>query len=636
MTRPGPEAPPRRRSRKLDVIRVVVVLILLGVGAWYVRGSGVLEFLERETLRGHVDELGGWGVAVYFGAWILLVTFLGQTFVPTVAGGVMFGWLLGGLMAFVGAVLGHTAQYLVARSALRGPAESLLLRRYPQFARAIEERGLAVLVVLRFAWAPAWAVNLASGVTGVRLRDHLLALPAVIPSTLLVCLISDSVFLFGWSAIPAARWGAMAAILVGGVGFYFWATRRWPELRLKSGGAQADASSPVVEAPSEAEEVEAMSEVIRDEERLVALAERIELPGGAFTARCVVAEDETEVEGFGVIGSLSRPVILRPGEPMRAGAGVVRLLGPDPQGGVRVRVRGVTPSRAEAPLGESFELTFGRRVRLPGGVDLELTWLSDSGGVELLVAQERGGTRFWCFESGFCRIDGLLVEVVGFDPSGPSVRLIVRDETRVERVRPARFGEVQQVRLRDVLEFPGGATLRLGRVTRAWRGETWWRLLVGEGRDRDDVPLLLRRTLRPYDGRDFRFLGRPHRLRMEAAVFEPEVTASVVVEPEELPAFELGGSFELGPSDVVEGPDGLLVGHGGVLHGHGVTYGALGREEPCSFATLMIWVRSGAEHDVLEFELPDDVGQRRPSLLGVAVTLLELTDETARVTVEAR
>lgn len=232
MLAPGPARPKRRRSRKLDALRVVVVLALLGVGGWYVRELGVLQFLERETLRGHVDELGMWGVALYFGVWILLVTFLGQTFLPTIAGGVMFGWLLGAVLATVGAALGNICQFAVARTALRGPAESLLFRRFPHVPKAIEERGLALLVVLRFAWAPAWAVNLGSGVTRVRFRDYLLALPAILPGAILICLVSDSLFLYGWSAIPPARWGAMAAILVGGVGLYFWATRRWPDLRL--------------------------------------------------------------------------------------------------------------------------------------------------------------------------------------------------------------------------------------------------------------------------------------------------------------------------------------------------------------------------------------------------------------------
>ena len=229
---PGQQRPQRRRSRKLDAIRVVVVLLLLGVGGWYVGDSGVMEFLERETLRGQVDELGAWGIALYFGAWILLVTFLGQTLLPTLAGGVMFGWLLGGVLATLGAALGNIVQFAVARTALRGPAESLLFRRFPHVPQAIEERGLALLVVLRFVWAPAWAVNLASGVTQVSFRDYLLALSAIFPGAILICLLSDSLFVYGWSAIPAARWGAMAAILVGGVGLYFWAVRRWPELRL--------------------------------------------------------------------------------------------------------------------------------------------------------------------------------------------------------------------------------------------------------------------------------------------------------------------------------------------------------------------------------------------------------------------
>ena len=234
---PPPERSPRRRSRKLDALRVVVVLLIVGVVGWYLRGSGLLEYLEPEGLRERVERLGWQAFGLYFGAWILMVTFLGQTFLPTVAGGVMFGWLLGGALAVVGGALGHTCQFWVARKILRGPAESLLFRRAPHVPRAIEERGLALLVVLRFAWAPAWAVNLAAGVTRVRFRDFALAFPAALPGAVLICLASDSLLLYGWSDIPPVRWGAMAAILTGGVGLYLWATRRWPELRLRFRGS---------------------------------------------------------------------------------------------------------------------------------------------------------------------------------------------------------------------------------------------------------------------------------------------------------------------------------------------------------------------------------------------------------------
>jgi uncharacterized membrane protein YdjX (TVP38/TMEM64 family) len=214
----------------------VVVLLVAGVGGWYLRGSGLMEFLEPEGLRGRVDRLGWQAYGLYFAAWVLLVTFLGQTFLPTVAGGVMFGWLLGGVLAVAGAALGHTCQFWVARKLLRGPAESLLFRRLPHVPRAIEERGLALLVVLRFAWAPAWAVNLAAGVTRVRFRDFVLAFPAALPGAVLICLVSDSLLVYGWRDIPPARWGWMAAILAGGVGLYLWATRRWPELKLSFRG----------------------------------------------------------------------------------------------------------------------------------------------------------------------------------------------------------------------------------------------------------------------------------------------------------------------------------------------------------------------------------------------------------------
>jgi uncharacterized membrane protein YdjX (TVP38/TMEM64 family) len=226
------EAPQRRRSRKLDVLRVIVFILLAGAAAAWLRGSGLLEYLEPEGLRARVDALGWWAIGFYFLAWILLVVLLSQTLLPTIAGGVMFGWLLGGILAVLGAALGASVQFWLARTVLKGPAESLIFRRLPQVREALEERGLALLILLRFVWAPSWAVNLGAGLTRLPYRTFAMAFPALLPGAVLITLLSDSLLVYGWRDIPPIRWGSMAAIVTGGIGVYLWAVRRWPELKL--------------------------------------------------------------------------------------------------------------------------------------------------------------------------------------------------------------------------------------------------------------------------------------------------------------------------------------------------------------------------------------------------------------------
>ena len=218
-------------DRKRDLLRVAAFLVVAAAVVPLVNALGLGELLDASTLRGRVDELGRTAWAIYLGAWVILVVFTGQSLVPTVAGGILFGWVAGGFAAVVGATIACTAQFLVVRYALRGPAERLFFSRFPRLMDGIEDRGLGLLVLLRYLWAPLALVNIAAALSQMPLRRFVLAFPALLPQALLYCLVSDSLYTFGWRAIPLERWGLMAALVLGGLGTYWIAVRRWPELR---------------------------------------------------------------------------------------------------------------------------------------------------------------------------------------------------------------------------------------------------------------------------------------------------------------------------------------------------------------------------------------------------------------------
>ena len=68
-------------------------------------------------------------VVVY--AVVTALSFPGGSFL-TIAGGFLFGWLVGGVLSIVGATIGATAIYLVARSALR---DVLIAKAGPRLQR---------------------------------------------------------------------------------------------------------------------------------------------------------------------------------------------------------------------------------------------------------------------------------------------------------------------------------------------------------------------------------------------------------------------------------------------------------------------------------------------------------------------
>lgn len=227
----------RRRS---ILIRLVIFAAVVALAAVAVREAGFEELLEPEALRARVDELGWRGVLLLLGGWMVLGTLAGQTFLPTIAGAVAYGWVAGGFIAVLGMAMSGTAQFLGFRFLLRDVAQTLVLSRFPQLTTAIEERGLGLLIMLRFIWFPNLLLNGSTALTDMRLGSFVLGFPAAFPQALLICLVVDSFYTWGWAGIPTGRWVLIGALLGGGIATYAFAMVRFPALR-------AFARRPVVE-----------------------------------------------------------------------------------------------------------------------------------------------------------------------------------------------------------------------------------------------------------------------------------------------------------------------------------------------------------------------------------------------------
>jgi uncharacterized membrane protein YdjX (TVP38/TMEM64 family) len=106
--------------------------------------------------------------------------------VLTVAGGLMFGWLLGSIASIVGATVGATIVFLIARTAL---GEGLNARAAPWLAKlkaGFNQDAFNYLLFLRLVPAfPFWFVNIAPAILGVPLRTYIVTtFLGIIPGSL--------------------------------------------------------------------------------------------------------------------------------------------------------------------------------------------------------------------------------------------------------------------------------------------------------------------------------------------------------------------------------------------------------------------------------------------------------------------
>lgn len=186
------EAPMRSVGLLPQWRKVIPAFVLAaGVGAFF--ALGLHKYLSFEQLREHRSELMTYVAGMPVKAALIYVTLyvaatalgLPGGVILTLTGGFLFGVWVGTGLTLLGATLGATGLFLIARTAL---GETLRAKAGPFLARmeaGFKEDALSYLLVLRLIPAfPFFVVNLVSALLGVPLRAFVVAtLLGIIPGT---------------------------------------------------------------------------------------------------------------------------------------------------------------------------------------------------------------------------------------------------------------------------------------------------------------------------------------------------------------------------------------------------------------------------------------------------------------------
>lgn len=163
----------------IAIIAVALVALILG-------GRQAGQYLPQ--FAAWVESLGFWGPLVFvLGYAVATVAFIPGSLL-TLAAGAIFGLAQGTLYTFLGATLGASAAFLIARYGARGAIERRIAgnRKFAAIDRAVGREGFKIVALLRLS--PVFPFNLLNyslGLTKVRFLDYLLASIAMLPGTLL-------------------------------------------------------------------------------------------------------------------------------------------------------------------------------------------------------------------------------------------------------------------------------------------------------------------------------------------------------------------------------------------------------------------------------------------------------------------
>lgn len=189
--RNGPQTTPSSKwavLRRWGPLALIVGLMVLTFAMGWQR------YLSFKTIGTNYDALQGFisanllvAIGIYILIYIAVVALsLPGGLVMTVTGGLLFGWLIGAIATVVGATIGATAIFLIAKSSL---GEALAAKAGPWLGKlkdGFKENALSYLLFLRLVPVfPFWLVNLAPALLGVPLRTYVIGTAVgIIPGTL--------------------------------------------------------------------------------------------------------------------------------------------------------------------------------------------------------------------------------------------------------------------------------------------------------------------------------------------------------------------------------------------------------------------------------------------------------------------
>lgn len=185
-TAPATDRPKGPLQRWLPLLVILAAAGLVIAMGWHKHLSFRTIGLNYDALKGFIGQNLLGALCLYILAYVAVVAMsLPGALIMTLSGGLLFGWQLGAPATVIGATLGATALFLVARSSF---GEALAERAGPAVANlkaGFQENALSYMLFLRLVPVfPFVVVNLASAVLGVPLRTYVLGtFLGIVPAT---------------------------------------------------------------------------------------------------------------------------------------------------------------------------------------------------------------------------------------------------------------------------------------------------------------------------------------------------------------------------------------------------------------------------------------------------------------------
>lgn len=194
-----------------------MLVALLALAVWGAQRLGLFELGDRGRLADAIARVRD--VPALPLLFVLAYAVASGTGLPatafTLAGGAIFGTVVGSLLNWVGAMLGAIVAYVLSRQLGSGAARKLLGRHAGKLDSLTERTGFTALLRLRLIpIVPFNALNFAAGLARVPFRSFVLSTAiGIVPGTVIYTYFADSLIV----GATGARSRALLHVAIAGV-----------------------------------------------------------------------------------------------------------------------------------------------------------------------------------------------------------------------------------------------------------------------------------------------------------------------------------------------------------------------------------------------------------------------------------
>ncbi len=184
-------------------IKAVIFFVIIVAVVYVFRFSPFAQEITIESIRQFLLSFG-------FFTWILfiLIYAIGAVIsipgtILTFVGAILFGAWLGTLLNVIGATIGATLAFLVARYLAHDYIDGLF--KYENIKQKLNEHGFKIIFILRLLpFVPYFALNYVAGLSRIRLKDFILAsflgmIPGTFIYTYLFATVGEQILTEGFS-----------------------------------------------------------------------------------------------------------------------------------------------------------------------------------------------------------------------------------------------------------------------------------------------------------------------------------------------------------------------------------------------------------------------------------------------------